>query len=51
LIYTDVLRPRLFDADDLTKDLPTDSTFVFWHLAAQKNASEVGKLMIKDFKD
>jgi hypothetical protein len=51
LIYTDVLKPRLFDADDLTKELPTDCTFVFWHLVAQKNASEVGKLMVKDFKD
>lgn len=51
LIYLDVLKPRTFDAEDLNKDLPLDSTFVFWHLSAQKNAAEVGKLMVKDFKD
>ena len=51
MIYLDVLRPRTFDADDLTKELPLDSTYLFWHLSAQRNASEVGKLMIKDFKD
>jgi hypothetical protein len=51
LIFLDVLKPRNFDSDDLTKELPLDSTYVFWHLAAQRNASEVGKLMIKDFKD
>jgi len=34
MIYLDVLRPRTFDADDLGKELPLDSTYLFWHLAA-----------------
>ena len=51
LIYLDVLKSRSFDSDDLIKELPLDITFLFWHLSIQSNASEVGKLMIKDFKD
>lgn len=51
LIYLDVLKPRTFDAEDLSRELPQDVTFVYCNQAALKNASETGKLMVKDFKD
>lgn len=49
-MYLDVLRPRNFDAGDLTTEVPGDLAFYFCYNQFEANSSEVGKVLIKDIK-
>ena len=49
-MYLDVLRPRDFDAGDLQVEVPADTAFHFCYNMFESNASEVGKILIKDIK-
>jgi hypothetical protein len=51
IMYVDVTRPRAFDADDLTKELPQDVMVGFLFQAIEEKASETGKVMVKDCRD
>ena len=49
-MYLDVLRPRNFDATDLTTEIPSDTAYYFCYNKFEANASEAGKLLVKDVK-
>ena len=46
----DVLRPRNFDATDLTTEVPSDLGFYFCYNVFEANSQEAGKVLIKDIK-
>ena len=46
----DVHRPRNFDASDLQTEVPGDVAFYFCYNMYEANASETGKILIKDIK-
>ena len=49
-MYLDVLRPRSFEANDLTSEIPSDLAYYFCYNQYEANASEAGKLLVKDIK-
>ena len=49
-MYLDVLRPRSFEANDLTSEIPSDLAYYFCYNQYEVNASEVGKLLVKDIR-
>lgn len=49
-MYLDVLRPRNFDAPDLTTEISSEIAYYFCYNKFETNASEAGKLLIKDVK-
>ena len=49
-MYLDVLKPRNFDASDLTTEVPSDLAFYFCYNQFEANSSEAGKVLIKDIK-
>ena len=49
-MYLDVHRPRNFDAVDLTTEVPADTAMYFCYNQYEANASEAGKILIKDVK-
>ena len=49
-MYMDVLRPRNFDATDLTTEVPSDLGFYFCYNVFEANSQEAGKVLIKDIK-
>lgn len=49
-MYLDVHRPRSFDASDLRTEITPDLAYYFCYSQYEANASEAGKLLIKDIK-
>jgi hypothetical protein len=49
-MYLDVLRPRNFDAPDLTTEISSEIAYYFCYNKFETNASEAGKLLVKDVK-
>ena len=49
-MYLDVFKPRNFDAPDLTTEIPSELAYFFCFNNFEANASEAGKLLIKDIK-
>ena len=49
-MYLDVFRPRNFDAPDLATEIPSDLAYYFCYNNFEANASEAGKLLIKDVR-
>ena len=46
----DVHRPRSFDSADLQTEIPGDVAFYFCYNMYEANASETGKILIRDIK-
>ena len=49
-MFLDVHRPRNFDAGDLRTEIPSELAFYFCYCLYEANASETGKILIKDIK-